>query len=122
MKKSELIAGLSSIHDDELVLFKDGEHVFSVASVEIAQEEPPIHGVIITADVSYEELQRITTERQAVRDAEAERIRLEDEEKAKQQAAFDEANRAAEKEAKDRLDAAVEAAVAKALGKGLKGA
>lgn len=93
MKKSDLIAGLASIHDDELVMLKVGDQMFSIIGVEVQQEEPPLFGLVVTDDLGSDDFKRITDERQAVRDAEAERVRQAEaaaaEEAAKQQAAAD---------------------------------
>lgn len=101
MKKSELIAALGSIHDDELVMLKIGDEMFSIQEVEIQQEEPPLFGVVATNNLSADEFQKIAGERQAARDAEAERVRKVEEAEAEKQAKFDqeEAERKAKLEA-----------------------
>lgn len=113
MNKSDLIAALGSINDRELVLLRlpDGS-MLAIDSVEIQQDEAPIFGIVVTADLGKGEFKQIADERLAAKEreqeAEAERARQE----ADGIAAAAEAGARQEAALQAKIDQAVEAALA----------
>lgn len=121
MIKADLLSAIGALAADELVLFQlpDGT-VLAPASIEVQQEEPPIHAIVVMEKVTKAALQRIKDERQAARDEaariEAERVaetqaREQREQVAREAAAMAEATRFSEAVAAEvaKIDAAKQA-------------